>query len=1177
MPDRSVPSIAPHVPDLLRAWRPTHGDDRHMQVDGTLTFVDISGFTRLTERLARKGNVGAEEMSDLLDATFSALLADARRQGADLVKWGGDAVLLLFTGADHAPRACAAAHDMRATLRSVGTLRTTSGTVTLRMSVGVHSDLFDFYLVGDPAHHRELLVVGPAASRTARMEALADAGQVAVSDSTAALLPPGTHRPGPEDGCRLLRLRPPTPSTGAVPALPPPVDEAALEQFLPRALRAQVKAEQGEAEHRSVAVAFVRFRGTDDLASTAGTAAVAEALDQCVRNVQQATAEHEVTFFETDIDRDGGKVMLVAGAPRSSGRDEERMLRAVRTVMDRAGVLPLRIGVNRGNVFAGDFGPSFRRTYSIKGDAVNLAARVMGKAADGEVLATAATLERSPTRFATDPLEPFLVKGKSQPVSASRVGAVLSGEQGRRPATPFVGRRAELDLLEAALARAVAGSGSLVEVAGEPGIGKSRLVDELLRRAPEVTVVGGAGRDYDTTTPYFPFRAVLRNALGLRRDADRSTTARRLRDVTTASAPELLPWLPLLAVPLDVEVAATTESDELDPQYRRARLEEVVEQLLTRLTTGPVVLVLEDVHHLDAASCDLLARLGRTAAERPWLLVVTRRDTEGGFVPEPGAAVLSVRPPPLAPEESLELVRAAATQPLTRQAAGALTARSGGNPLFLEELVATAGRVGSVDDLPESVQDLVTSQIDRLSPQDRLVLRYAAVLGTTADLRVLEQLLAAHRADVRLAEHLPALDDFLEPHGAGQVRFRHALMRDVAYEGLPYRRRRLLHQHVGETLEQAADDRDQVSGPLSLHYFHAGRFDRAWSLARTAAARAQDKHANSEAIELLQRAVEAARRSAGEVDGDEVADVLEALGDVSHLAGRSAAAVEAYQSARRRRGGDLVAVARLRSKQARTQQRLGRVAQSLRLVRRTFASLAGVEGPAAAATRSDLATRYSLGRLHQGRYADALSWATLAAREAEASADKPTLALAYNSLHSAHQRAGVAEDVPYARLALLAYEELGDLAGQAHCTNNLGVFALEAGRLAESAGHFARAREIFGRLGDEANEANATYNEADAMLGMGRYAEAEPLLRDALVIARAVGDEELVALVLRETGQVCLGLGRVQEARAHLADARARFTELGLAQELAALDDAERQAQGVVEVTTASGSAARHE
>ena len=1161
-PARLDLGVGPYVPDLLRAWRPTHGDDRHMQVDGTLAFVDISGFTRLTERLARKGNVGAEEMSDLLNATFSALLADAREQAADLVKWGGDAVLLLFAGAGHAARACRAAHDMRATLRAVGRLATTSGTVVLQMSVGVHSGLLDFYLVGDPEHHRELLVVGPDASRTARMEALADAGQIAVSASTAALLPAHAHRTGPEPDCRLLRTRPPADDV-ALPALRPSAHEA-LEQFLPPTLRAHVLSEQGEAEHRSVAVAFVRFSGTDDLARTQGTAAVAEALDQCVRNVQRATAEHDVTFFETDIDRDGGKFMLVAGAPRSSGHDEERMLRAVRSVMDHAGVLTLRIGVNRGNVFAGDFGPTFRRTYSIKGDSVNLAARVMGKAADGEVLATAATLERSPTLFSTEALEPFLVKGKSQPVHASRLGPVRSGEHGRRPDSPFVGRQAELDLLRAALARAADGTGSLVEIAGEPGIGKSRLVAQLLHSS-SATVLRGSCREYDVTTPYFPFRSLLRNALGLRQDADPAATAVRLREVVTATAPELLAWLPLLAVPLDVEVAPTRESDELDAQYRKARLEEAVEQLFTRLTTGPVLLVLEDVHQLDDASCDLLARLARTAQERTWLLLVTRRDTSGGYVPEPGPHLLTVRPLPLTPEESLQLVRAAAALPMTRQETTALMARSGGNPLFLEELVVTAGRLGSVADLPESVQDLVTSQIDRLAPLDRLVLRYAAVLGTTADLDVLEQLLATHRTDVRLEQHLPALGDFVDAHGDRRVRFRHALMRDVAYEGLPYRRRRLLHLHVGQTLEDAADDRDQVSELLSMHYFHAGRFDRAWVYSRTAGSRARAKYANSEAIEFLQRAVEAARRSAGEVDAAEVADVLEALGDVSHLAGRSTGALEAYRAARRRRSADPVAMARLMSKEARTQQRLGKVPQSLRLVRRSLALLEAVAGPAAAATRSDLATRYAWGRLRQGRHADALRWATLAARESEASGDKPTLALAYNGLHTAHYYAGVAEDVPYARLALMAYEELGDLAGQAHCTNNLGVEALDAGQLAESAAYFARARGTFERLGDEANQANATYNEADAMVRLGRYAEAEPLLHDALGIARAVGDEELIALVLRETGQVCLRLGRVQEARTHLADARARFTALGLAQELAALDDAEREALGVVE------------
>jgi class 3 adenylate cyclase len=134
--------------------------------------------------------------------------------------------------------------------------------------------------------------------------------------------------------------------------------------------------------------------------------------------VQEATSHHGVTFFETDINRDGGKIMLTAGAPRSSDHDEEWMLRAARRIMDRVGVLPLRVGVNRGPVFAGDFGPPFRKTFSVKGDAVNLAARVMGKAAPGQVLATLAVLERSRTVFDIEPAA--AIHGQGQVTTGER-------------------------------------------------------------------------------------------------------------------------------------------------------------------------------------------------------------------------------------------------------------------------------------------------------------------------------------------------------------------------------------------------------------------------------------------------------------------------------------------------------------------------------------------------------------------------------------------------------------------------------------------------------------------------------------------------------------------------------------------------------------------------------------
>ena len=199
--------LLPYVPRLLGRWAPTGDDVRHMRVNGTVAFVDISGFTRLTERLARKGKVGAEEMSDILSATFAGLLAETRDDGADLIKWGGDAVLLLFQGRDHAQRAARASHRMREKLRVIGRLPTTSGTVVLRMSVGVHSGDFDFFLVGDPDIHRELLISGPGASITAETEAAANAGQIGLSSATAALLESRILGPVLLDG-RLLRSSP---------------------------------------------------------------------------------------------------------------------------------------------------------------------------------------------------------------------------------------------------------------------------------------------------------------------------------------------------------------------------------------------------------------------------------------------------------------------------------------------------------------------------------------------------------------------------------------------------------------------------------------------------------------------------------------------------------------------------------------------------------------------------------------------------------------------------------------------------------------------------------------------------------------------------------------------------------------------------------------------------------
>src|SRR5829696_281147 len=139
-------TLKPYVPRLVVEWLRSYPDELHREIDASLVFVDISGFTALTERLARKGKVGAELMRDTLDGVFTALLDEAYDWGAGLLKWGGDALLLLFDGPDHALRGARAAWEMQRTIARVGRLQLSGGAITLRMSVGIGTGRYHFFL-----------------------------------------------------------------------------------------------------------------------------------------------------------------------------------------------------------------------------------------------------------------------------------------------------------------------------------------------------------------------------------------------------------------------------------------------------------------------------------------------------------------------------------------------------------------------------------------------------------------------------------------------------------------------------------------------------------------------------------------------------------------------------------------------------------------------------------------------------------------------------------------------------------------------------------------------------------------------------------------------------------------------------------------------------------------------
>ena len=1131
--------LAPYLPRLTIDWMEESPDLRHRIVEGTVAFVDISGFTKLSEGLAKHGKIGAEELAATIGDCFVALLGIAYDAGGRLLKFGGTRSSSCSPGRTMRPGPVGPPMTCGSNCGTWAASTVLGQRVTLRMSIGVNSGLFDLFLVG--SSHRELVVTGPAASITVSMEGTATAGEIVVSERTATALSASDLGPAKGAG-RLLRRRP------AATASPTPrgaVDSAAdLSRCIPVAILDSALRSGHEPEHRRVTVAFLHFDGTDAMFARAGAPAVADYLDHLVTDVQEAVDAHDITFLGSDIDHDGGKLILVAGAPSTSGDDEHRMLLTVRQILDQDRSPQVRIGVNRGPVFAGDIGPTYRRTFTVMGDAVNLAARLMAKAVPGQVLATPEVLSRAGSRFDVTAVEPFYVKGKAKPVEALDVGVRIGSRLARTGTrSGLIGRREEMEQWRHAVDAVRRGSGSVIEVVGEPGAGKSRLIEEFLTVADGIATLAVTGEYYDSSTPYGALRATVRGLLGLRDTGD-PLTPEEVRQAIDRIAPDLGAWAPLVGAVIDVVLPDTPETSELAPAYRIQRQGEVMVQLLGHLSPDPTVIVVEDAHWMDDASSDLLRHVAASVDTRPWLLCLTRRDVTTGFV-APEEASVQLRLQPLEGAEATDLIEATVGDaPLPPHVVATLAERSGGNPLFLLELVSAARDTDDIDSLPDSVEALIAARIDRLSVDDRRFLRRVSVLGRTTPLRMLDAVLdEVPRAEDSVWSRL---EEFVVVDGTGVLTFRHALLRDGAYNGLSYRLRRQLHASAGRAIRLAAGERpEEYAESLSLHYFHAQAYQEAWAYSLVAAERARAVYAHVEAAEFFERALAASRRLP-ELTPQQLAEVNEALGDARDQGSEYLEAVSAYQAARSLVRNDRLADARLMLKLARAKGWLDRYSNALSWITRALHVLDGVEEDLEVQRqRARLLAWYGRFCAEEGKHRRAIPWCTRAIAQAERAGDKEALANALSTLDWAQMELGTLESPKNTERALALMEDLGDLDGQARVLNSLAVFVHFRGGWDDALDVYRRAEEMARRAGNVVHQGIIESNMAEIALDQGRVDEAERLFASVVRVCRAAGHRSGEAYVKGNMARAAAKAGRYDEAARLFAESCEEAEALG--------------------------------
>ncbi len=552
-----------------------------------------------------------------------------------------------------------------------------------------------------------------------------------------------------------------------------------------------------------VTILFADVRGSTAISERLDPEAVRRVLSTFYASAREALERHGGTV-EKFI---GDAVMAVFGVPRIHEDDAARGVRAAWALLDvmaamnaelaeRYGAeLQLRIGVNTGEVVAGDPGTG---SSFVAGDAVNVAARLEQTAEPGTVYLGAETYDLAHHVAEVEPVEPLTLKGKSEPVSAYRLLGLRAGQEPALDDVPFVGRDAELGELDRALEAVSAGSSRSVAIVGPAGIGKTRLLEELVRRS-----VGRARAVRSRCAPegeraaLGPLRDLLASALGAGRDAEDDDLVRQVRALLgDGERGELL------------EATLRRLLDERDTADAPWLLSEILRALGDR---DPTIVMLDDAHHAPAALRDLLADVRRRVRDLPvlWLEAYRTDDEEARF--EAPADAESTPIPSLEPAEARALLAAAAPD-LPRGVAGKILEAAEGNPLFLRETARLVAERGETEvRIPTGIRALLAARFDSLSDAERHVLEVAAAFGRTAPRDTLEELL---EGPVEALDGLAA-KGFLRA-SVDLVGFSHGALRDVAYAGATKQRRAELHEAIADLCERDGEPIEVVAHHLDL-------------------------------------------------------------------------------------------------------------------------------------------------------------------------------------------------------------------------------------------------------------------------------------------------------------------------------------------------------------------------
>jgi predicted ATPase/class 3 adenylate cyclase/DNA-binding winged helix-turn-helix (wHTH) protein len=632
-----------------------------------------------------------------------------------------------------------------------------------------------------------------------------------------------------------------------------------------------------DGEHKQVTVLCGALAEAPTLTAHLGPEAMYHLMYDVLALAQDTVQRYEGTLIQVS----GDGFLALFGAPVAQEDHARRAVLAALELCQRLRVphairgqphgVAVRLGLHTGPVVVGPLAYEPQRPYTAAGDTLHLATQLQQRATPDTILVSATTYALVQDEVQGEVCETLCRDAPSTPVPVYAIRGIMRRRagvprRGARPLSPFVGRTQELALLHERLEQALGGQGQVIGIAGEPGLGKSRLLAEFVHSLHGCPIACCKGHclAYGSATPYLPVRDLLRQLWGLPEPAPAmaitATVQQRLREAGVTSDDEALVLLQLLDAPV-----ALAPSAALDPPMRQARtfalLWHVIRQASQR---QPLLLAVENLHWIDPTSEAWLASLVERLGDVPVLLLATYRP---GYQPPwlRHSAATQMALPRLSARDSLVVLQSvpqAAQLPARRQEA--IVAKAAGNPFFVEELTSAAVEQGDHTGtlpMPDTIEAVLAARLDRLPPEDKRLLQTAAVIGTEVSVPLLQRLMGLPEDELhRGLAHLQGREFLYETHHFPEhaYTFKHALTREVAYGSLLHERGRALHLKIVDALEALYPDRlGESAERLAQHALRGEVWEKAVRYCRQAGEKAQNHGTFREAVTYYEQALDA--------------------------------------------------------------------------------------------------------------------------------------------------------------------------------------------------------------------------------------------------------------------------------------------------------------------------------